>query len=217
MTQTIDQISKGRVIAILRGDYGAIVNEVVAAMLDAGLTAVEVTFNSPNVLDSIRRLSSRFGDRMAIGAGTVLRPAEVEQAADAGAQFIVSPNLNPAVIERTKSLGLVSLPGCFTPTEVVTAIDAGADAAKLFPASALGVGFVKALRGPLPDVRVVPTGGVTPEVARQYFDAGAWAVGVGSELVNKDVFAPGGLDRLRERAAAFGVLRLDAVLVVPFA
>ena len=216
MTQTIDQISKSRVIAILRGDYGAIVDEIVAAMLDAGLSAVEVTFNSPNVLDSIRRLSSRFGDRMAIGAGTVLKPAEVAHAADAGARFIVSPNLNLAVVERTKTLGLVSLPGCFTPSEIVTAIDAGADAAKLFPASALGVGFVRALRGPLPKVRVVPTGGVTPEIARQYFDAGAWAVGVGSELVSNDVFAQGGLDRLRVRAIAFGVLRLDAALEPPF-
>ena len=201
--RTIELISKGRVIAILRGDYGAIAEEIVAAMSDAGLTAVEVTFNSPGVLEMIRRLAVRFSDRMAVGAGTVLKPIEVEQAVEAGARFIVSPNLNPAVVEATKRLGLVSLPGCFTPSEIVTAMDAGADAAKLFPASSLGVGFVKALRGPLPDVRVVPTGGVTPEIARQYFDVGAWAVGVGSELVSKDVFAEGGLDRLRERAAAF--------------
>ncbi len=191
----------------MRGDYGAIAEEIVAATSDVGLTAVEVTFNSPGVLEMIRRLAARFGDRMAVGAGTVLKPSEVEQAADAGARFIVSPNLNLEVISTTKRLGLVSLPGCFTPSEIVTAIDAGADAAKLFPASSLGVGFVKALRGPLPDVRVVPTGGVTPEMARQYFDAGAWAVGVGSELVSKDVFAVGGLDRLRERAGAFAVAK----------
>jgi Entner-Doudoroff aldolase len=205
--ETIEQIAKGRVIAILRGDYGTIAEDIVAAMREAGLSAVEVTFNSPGVLDTIRRLAGRFGDRMAVGAGTVLKPIEVEQAAEAGARFIVSPNLNPAVVEATKRFGLVSLPGCFTPSEVVAAMDAGADAAKLFPASSLGVGFVKGLHGPLPDVRVVPTGGVTPEAARQYFDAGAWAVGVGSELVSQDVFAAGGLDRLRERAAAFAAAK----------
>ncbi|MGH9839635.1 MAG: bifunctional 4-hydroxy-2-oxoglutarate aldolase/2-dehydro-3-deoxy-phosphogluconate aldolase [Blastocatellia bacterium] len=209
MQETLEQIAKGRVIAILRGDYGAIADEIVATMSDAGLTAVEVTFNSPGVLEMIRQLAARFGDRMAVGAGTVLKPSEVEQAAEAGARFIVSPNLNLRVIRATKRLGLVSLPGCFTPTEIVTAMEAGADAAKLFPASSLGVGFVRALRGPLPDVPVVPTGGVTPEMARQYFDAGAWAIGVGSELVSKDVFAEGGLDRLRLRAAAFATATFE--------
>src|SRR5262245_50574760 len=201
--QTTEMISEPRVIAILRGDYSSITEEIVSVMFDAGLTAVEVTFNSPNVLDSIKRLSLRFGDRMAIGAGTVLDVAEVRAATDAGAQFIVSPNLNSAVIRETKMLGLSSLPGCFTPTEVIAALDAGADAVKLFPASALGAGFVKDLRGPLPDVRVVPTGGITSGAAREYFAAGAWAVGVGSELVSKDVFATGGLERLRDRTCAF--------------
>jgi Entner-Doudoroff aldolase len=203
MQTAIEMIEKGRVIAILRGDYNEIAEEIVAAMHDAGLTAVEVTFNSPNVLGSIALLAKRFGESIAIGAGTVLDPIEVIRAAEVGAQFIVSPNVDAEVIRVTKELDLISLPGCFTPTEIVNAMNAGADAAKLFPASALGVGFVKALRGPLPDVRVVPTGGVTPEMAREYFASGAWAVGVGSELVSKDVFAPGGLDRLRERAAAF--------------
>src|SRR5215813_3185212 len=92
--QTIEYISRGRVIAILRGDYAATTDEIVSTMYDVGLTAVEVTFNSPNVLDSIKRLSTRFGDRMAIGAGTVLNPDQIAAAADAGARFIVSPNLN---------------------------------------------------------------------------------------------------------------------------
>ena len=201
--QTIESVSKGRTVAILRGDYGAMAEEIVASMFEVGVTAVEVTFNSPDVLNTIRRLSSRFGGRMAIGAGTILDPAEVEAAAEAGARFVVSPNLSKDVIRVTKLLGLVSLPGCFTPTEIVMANEAGADAVKLFPALTLGVGFVKALRGPLPDIRLVPTGGVTPDLARQFFEAGAWAVGAGSELVNKDVFAPGGLDRLRDRARAF--------------
>ncbi|MDX2034968.1 MAG: bifunctional 4-hydroxy-2-oxoglutarate aldolase/2-dehydro-3-deoxy-phosphogluconate aldolase [Blastocatellia bacterium] len=200
---TIERIATGRVIAIIRGDYGDRIEEIAAAILDAGVTALEVTFNSPNVLASIERLSAALGSRMAIGAGTVLTREDVDAAARAGARFIVSPNMNPDVIRATRERDLVSLPGCFTPTEIVAAIDAGADAAKLFPASALGVEFVRALRGPLPAIRVVPTGGVTPEMAHSYFAAGAWAVGVGSELISRDALAPGGLERLRQRAAAF--------------
>ncbi|MFN0087904.1 MAG: bifunctional 4-hydroxy-2-oxoglutarate aldolase/2-dehydro-3-deoxy-phosphogluconate aldolase [Blastocatellia bacterium] len=208
---TIEQIAKGRVIAIIRGDYGERIEEIAEAVLDAGVTALEVTFNSPNVIESIARLSASLGSRMAIGAGTALTVAEVAAAERAGARFIVSPNMNPEVIRAARERDLVSLPGCFTPTEIVAAIDAGADAAKLFPASALGAGFLRALRGPLPAVRVVPTGGVTPETARAWFDAGAWAVGVGSELISKDALAPGGIERLRQRAGAFAAARTFGV------
>jgi 2-dehydro-3-deoxyphosphogluconate aldolase / (4S)-4-hydroxy-2-oxoglutarate aldolase len=197
------QIEAGRVVAILRGDYRERGTEIVTAMLQGGLTAVEVTLNSPGAFELIGRLAREFGGRMAVGAGTVLRTDEVRKAFDSGAKFIVSPNRNAAVIQTTKRHGLVSVPGCFTPSEIVEALDAGADAAKLFPASCLGPGFVRAMRGPVADVRMVPTGGVTPELAREYRAAGAWAVGVGSELVGADALKPGGLERLTERAAAF--------------
>jgi Entner-Doudoroff aldolase len=200
---TLGQIEKGRLIAILRGDFSGIEEEIVAVMLEAGITAVEVTLNSPRAFSSIETLAGRFGAHAAVGAGTVLKPRDVERAADAGARFIVSPNRDVKVIATTKRLGLVSLPGCLTPSEIVEAIDAGADAVKLFPAVCLGVSFVKALRGPLPDVRVVPTGGVDPEAAREYLRAGAWAVGIGSELIGKDLMQPGGLEKLRTRAVEF--------------
>ncbi len=203
MTQTIKQIETGKIVAILRGDFSGREEEIVAAMIEGGLTAVEVTLNSRDVMAAINRLAKRFGQTIAVGAGTVLTPNEVLRAADAGAQFIVSPNRDLAVIEVTKKSGLVSLPGCFTPSEIVEAINAGADAAKLFPANALGPAFVKALRGPLPQIRTVPTGGVTAELASEYFAAGAWAIGAGSELIGKDWFAAGGLEKLRERTTAF--------------
>ncbi len=203
MNQTIKQIETGKIVAILRGDFAGREEEIVAAMIEGGLTAVEVTLNSRDVMAAINRLAKRFGQTIAVGAGTVLTPNEVLRAADAGAQFIVSPNRDVTVIEATKKAGLVSLPGCFTPSEIVEAVNAGADAAKLFPANALGPAFVKALRGPLPQIRTVPTGGVTAELAREYFAAGAWAIGAGSELIGKDWFAAGGLERLRERTAAF--------------
>ena len=201
--ETMTRIAAGKVVAIFRGDFGGMETDIVAAMADAGLTAVEVTLTSPDALAAIERVAKAFGSRMAVGAGTVLSTAEVDRCAAAGATFIVSPNRDLAVIAHTKKLGLGSFPGCFTPSEIVEAVSAGADAAKLFPASVLGPGFVKAIRGPLPKVKIVPTGGVTPEAAKGYLDAGAWGVGAGSELVNKDVMSPGGLDRLRARTAAY--------------
>ncbi|MCI0524603.1 MAG: bifunctional 4-hydroxy-2-oxoglutarate aldolase/2-dehydro-3-deoxy-phosphogluconate aldolase [Acidobacteria bacterium] len=201
--QVLELIEAGRIVAILRGDFGGREAEIVNVLVEAGVTAVEVTLNSPNAFNSINRLSASFGSRIAVGAGTVLRVDEVERAAGVGARFIVSPNRNVSVIETTKRLGLVSLPGCFTPSEIVEALDAGADAAKLFPARSLGIDFVKAVRGPLPYARLVPTGGVTPEAARDYLAAGAWALGVGSELVGKDVMSDDGFNLLRRRALAF--------------
>ena len=203
MQQTIQRIEAGKIIAILRGDFAGREEDIVAAMISGGLTAVEVTLNSRDAFAAINRLAKRFGSEMAVGAGTVLTPNEVLRAADAGAQFIVSPNRDIAVIEQTKKLDLVSLPGCFTFSEVVEAVNAGADAAKLFPATSLGPAFVKALRGPLPQIRTVPTGGVTAELAREYFAAGAWAIGAGSELIGKDLFAESGLEKLRQRTSAF--------------
>ena len=203
MQQTIQRIEAGKIIAILRGDFAGREEDIVAAMISGGLTAVEVTLNSRDAFAAINRLAKRFGSEMAVGAGTVLTPNEVLRAADAGAQFIVSPNRDIAVIEQTKKLNLVSLPGCFTPSEVVEAVNAGADAAKLFPATSLGPAFVKALRGPLPQIRTVPTGGVTAELACEYFAAGAWAIGAGSELIGKDLFAESGLEKLRQRTSAF--------------
>jgi 2-dehydro-3-deoxyphosphogluconate aldolase / (4S)-4-hydroxy-2-oxoglutarate aldolase len=201
--RTLKFIEKGRVIAIMRGNFGGGEEEMVAAIVEAGITAVEVTLNSPGAASTIKRLAERFGHSTAVGAGTVLSSEDVERVAAAGAQFIVSPNRNLKVIDTTKRLGLASFPGCFTPSEIVEAIDAGADAVKLFPAVSLGVNFVKALRGPFPDVRLVPTGGITPDAAREYLAAGAWAVGAGSELIGKDVMLPGGLETLRARAAEF--------------
>jgi 2-dehydro-3-deoxyphosphogluconate aldolase / (4S)-4-hydroxy-2-oxoglutarate aldolase len=201
--QVVEQIESGRIIAILRGDFGGREEEIVDALVGSGITAVEVTLNSPGAIDSIGRLAAGFGSRIAVGAGTVLRPEEVERAADAGARFIVSPNLNAKVIEVSKRLGLISFPGCFTPSEIVEAMGAGADAVKLFPAQCLGPDFIKAMRGPLPNVRLIPTGGVTPEAARGYIAEGAWALGVGSELIGKDVMNDEGFRSLRRRASDF--------------
>lgn len=203
LEQIFSQIEAGRVIAILRGDFGGREHEMVAAMIEGGLTAVEVTLNSPNALDKIARLAASFGEQCAVGAGTVLHTSEVHQVAEAGGTFIVSPNCDARVIATTKQLGLCSFPGAFTPTEIVAAMQAGADAVKVFPATTLGPGYIKAVRAPLPHLRLVPTGGVTPELARTYLQVGAWAVGIGSELTGPEILRDQSFVTLRERTSAF--------------
>lgn len=197
-------LETGRIIAILRGDFGDREEEIVSALIDGGITAVEVTLNSPNALKSIHKLSLSFGSRIAVGAGTVMSVDDVGRAEANGARFIVSPNRNTKVIVETRRLGLFSLPGCYTPSEIVEALESGADAIKIFPANTLGPAYVKAVRAPLGDIRLVPTGGVTPEKAREYFAAGAWAVGVGSELLNRELLAGKDLEPLRQRALEYG-------------
>jgi Entner-Doudoroff aldolase len=125
----------------------------------------------------------------------------VERVADAGATFVVSPNRDAAVIQATKIRGMASFPGCLTPSEMVEALAAGADAVKLFPARMIEPATIADIRGPFDDLRIIPTGGVDAARARQYIAAGAWAVGVGSTLVSSDVLRPGGMDRLAARAA----------------
>lgn len=201
--QIIRNIEQGRIVAILRGNFRGREVEIATVLLEEGIRALEVTLNSPGALESIQLLANNIGTRMAVGAGTVLKPEEVEAAEAAGARFIVSPNRNLSVIGRTKACGLVSLPGCFTPSEVVEALESGADAIKLFPARTLGPDFVRALLAPLPGVRLIATGGVTPENAGGYFSAGAWAIATGADLVGPDTVKPGGLDKLRARARAY--------------
>ena len=199
----LERIHAGRIIAILRGDFQGLELEIAAVLVQAKITAIEVTLNSANAFASIERLATGVGDKVAIGAGTVLRVDEMQRASAAGARFIISPNRDVKVIEATKREGIFSIPGCYTPSEICEALKAGADAIKLFPCAGLGPAFVRAMRGPFGSIRMVPTGGVTPQTATEYMAAGAWAVGVGSELVGLDVLAIGGLDRLQTKAAAF--------------
>ncbi|WP_149193316.1 bifunctional 4-hydroxy-2-oxoglutarate aldolase/2-dehydro-3-deoxy-phosphogluconate aldolase [Luteimonas suaedae] len=200
---TLGLIEAGRIVAILRGHAGDADQVLSATLADAGITALELTVDSPDAFSRIGRLAQAWAGRMAIGAGTVRTVEQARRAADAGAAFIVSPNRDTAVIAAAVSLGLVAIPGCQTPSEIVEAVDAGAQAVKLFPAQALGPAFVRAVRAPLGDVRLVPTGGVTPELARAYRGAGAWALGAGSELLGGDLAQGIDTGALAARARAF--------------
>jgi 2-dehydro-3-deoxyphosphogalactonate aldolase len=170
-------------IAIVRGIRPDEAEAIGEALVSAGLRIIEVPLNSPQPLESIRRLAAKFGDKALIGAGTVLDPRQVAEVAAAGGRLIVSPSVNTAVIRATVEAGLVSAPGYFTPTEAFTALGAGAQALKLFPAEAASPAVVKAQRAVLPkDVPLVVVGGITPETMAPYRAAGANGFGLGSAL-----------------------------------
>jgi Entner-Doudoroff aldolase len=178
------EITATGVVVVLRGNFGSATVDIVHALYSAGLRAIEVTMNSPGAADSTHCLAKAFGTTMSVGSGTVLSSEETRIAFDAGATFIVSPNIDPSVIESTKKLGMASYPGAATCTEILLGLRHGADAIKIFPASAQSPADLGVLRGPLGDVRFIPTGGITPELCKDYIAHGAWAVGVGSNLVN---------------------------------
>ena len=179
----IELVQKTRIIAILRGDMGGKELAIAEALAEGGVSALEVSIVSPNYVAAIKNLAVHLGSKIAIGAGTVLTTEQLREVTDCGASFIVSPNFDPEVVALTCTLGLASFPGAYTATEVIAASRAGADAVKIFPAVSLGPDYIRVLRGPLPTTRFVPTGGITLANAPAYIAAGAWALGIGSELV----------------------------------
>lgn len=175
--------AKCPLIAILRGVKPDEVEDIGEALLAVGFTLVEVPMNSPDPLESVARLARRFEGRAIIGAGTVLREAQVAAVRAAGGTMIISPNANPGVIAAGAAAGLVSLPGIATPSEAFAALDAGATALKLFPAEAFTPAVVKAMRAVLPgDARVLPVGGISPDNMQPWREAGAAGFGLGSAL-----------------------------------
>lgn len=193
-------IEETRVIVVVRGVEPSCISDVAAALLRGGVSVAEVALNTPNALSMIRELNERFSDRMFIGAGTVLDIDDAKQAIDAGASFLVAPSTNRAVIEYAVARGVPMIPGAMTPSEVVTAWKAGATAIKIFPAGTLGLRYIRELRGPLNDVRLVPFGGVDDTNISQYLAAGCYAVGVGSAIVNLDDIRAGRYAAVEERA-----------------
>jgi 2-dehydro-3-deoxyphosphogluconate aldolase / (4S)-4-hydroxy-2-oxoglutarate aldolase len=180
----IDILRRCGVIAVLRGIDSERMLPIAQALYEGGIKAVEVTLNHPDSIKSIALLDNEFGKDLLIGAGTVLNPDAARAAVSAGATFIISPSLNLKTIETTKRLGVVSIPGAYTPTEIVTAYENGADFVKVFPATALGPSFLKDMKGPLPHIPLIPTGGIHVGNAFEFLQAGAVAIGVGGSLVS---------------------------------
>lgn len=199
-------LEEKRIIAIIRGVDISNVSKLVEALLEGPIDCLEFTFdnNEENYLErnceKIRKIKQDFGDRVLIGAGTVLRVEEVDAAYKSGASFILSPNTNVNVIKRAKELNIVAIPGAMTPTEVVTAYEAGADYIKLFPANDLGVGYLKSLRGPLPHIPIMAVGGINDKNIKDYANAGAVGFGIGSELVNRQHINNNDFDLITKKA-----------------
>ncbi|MGM0446651.1 MAG: bifunctional 4-hydroxy-2-oxoglutarate aldolase/2-dehydro-3-deoxy-phosphogluconate aldolase [Methanobacteriota archaeon] len=200
-TDRPDRITDGGVIAILRGVARDDAVAVADAVVDAGVTALEVTADTPNAMSSIEAIADRVDDAL-VGAGTVL-DAETARAVElAGAEFLVTPTVNRSVIRTANRYGTPIAVGAYTPTEAIEAYEAGADAVKVFPAKTGGPAHVAAIGGPLPQVPLVPTGGVSADNAGEYVRAGAVAVGVGSSIVDDEAIAADDFDAIRSNARA---------------
>jgi 2-dehydro-3-deoxyphosphogluconate aldolase/(4S)-4-hydroxy-2-oxoglutarate aldolase len=188
------------IIPVIRAQSADAAVAVVEALAEAGLSVAEITMTVPGAIGAIASVTKRFGGKVLVGAGTVTDAETVKRAVDAGAEFIVSPCLVPDVIDAARRADVAMLPGALTPTEVFDAYLRGGDMVKIFPAQSVGgASYIRALRGPFPDIPLVPTGGVTLDNVGEMFEAGAAAVGVGSELISKDALA-------RRDYAAIGAL-----------
>ncbi|RQG88904.1 bifunctional 4-hydroxy-2-oxoglutarate aldolase/2-dehydro-3-deoxy-phosphogluconate aldolase [Natrarchaeobius halalkaliphilus] len=199
-----DRIVESGVLAVLRGvDEDSIV-PVARAIHEAGVGALEVTADGTRAAEKIAAVDRELeGTETVVGAGTVLDASSAESVIDAGASFVVSPHVDVDVVRTCNRHGVFVAPGVLTPTEAVTAMEAGADVLKMFPAKTVGPGHIGALQGPLGGVDIIPTGGVSRENVAEYFDAGALAVGAGGALVDYDAVSEGDMDQVRESAAAF--------------
>ena len=182
--EVVRAIEASGVVAVIRLRDGGVGHEVALALAEGGVTALEVTMTVPGAVGLIEQLSQTLPSTVLIGAGTVLDPETARSVILAGARFVVSPVYRPEVMALCHRYEVPAMPGCFTPTEILAAWEAGADVVKVFPATALGPGFFKDLRGPLPQVKLMPTGGVTRDNAGEWIRAGACAIGVGTALVD---------------------------------
>lgn len=199
--EVLQRITGIGVVPVVRVRSSDVAYRAADALLEGGISILEITLTVPDAIGVVRSLAARFGDRALIGAGTVLSPRDVAECVDAGARFVVSPGLDAATVEAAHRCGVLPIPGALTPTEIMGAVKLGASLVKIFPCSALGgPKYVRALRGPLPHVQLLPTGGITLATAVDYIAAGAAAVGLGSELVDETLLEAGQGPLLAERA-----------------
>ena len=195
-TDTVARVAAEQAVAVVRTDSPDAMVELARALLAGGVSCIEITLTVPGALDAIRRVAEDLAQdadapEVLIGAGSVLDAHQAEAAIEAGARYVVSPVFKRDIVEAAHSLDAAAMPGCFTPTEILTATEAGADVVKVFPADALGMAFCRGVLAPMPHLRLMPTGGVSLTNADGWVAAGAVAVGVGSALVDKRAVAAG--------------------------
>jgi 2-dehydro-3-deoxyphosphogluconate aldolase / (4S)-4-hydroxy-2-oxoglutarate aldolase len=202
-SQIIEQLLNPGVIAVVRAKRTEQALPCAEALVAGGVIAVEITMTTPNALTAIREVSTKLGDRALIGVGTVLDEATCRAAIEAGAQFVVSPICRRELVPIAQQAGKPVMLGAYTPTEAQLAHEAGSDFIKIFPADTLGPNYVRALRAPLPHLRIVPTGGVDLKTIGDFFKAGCVAVGAGSSLISREVLDKDDWGRLTRMATAF--------------
>src|SRR5579859_7951548 len=191
------------IVAVVRSPDSQQLVEVCRALADGGVTVVEITMTVPGALDVVRQVRQALGERVLLGAGTILDPETARAALLAGAEYLVAPTVNLDVIRLCQRYSKLVMPGAFTPTEILSAWETGADIVKVFPADVLGPAFFKAVRAPLPQVRLMPTGGVDLTTAAAFLEAGACCLGVGGQLVEPKAVAERNFDRLRDLARQY--------------
>ena len=208
-TEVLDFIKEKKVIAIVRGISGGKIADLVTAMSAGGVRCVEVTFDQSSeekqkeTLESIRTIRDKFAGEICPGAGTVMSAEQVRLACEAGARYIISPNVCEEVIRETKKLGMISIPGAFTPSEVAQAWAYGADIVKLFPAAILGPAYIKAIRAPLKHIPMTAVGGISPENCASFIEAGCCGIGCGGNLVSAKLVEEGRFDVITATAKAY--------------
>lgn len=201
---TMEIMERVGLIPVLRAKSVAQGRAVVDAMIAGGVNIVEVTMTVPGAIDLLKDLKREYGSKLLLGSGTVTTAEQAQATIDAGAEFVVSPSLHPEVISVTRKNKKISCPGALTPTEAITAWNAGADYVKIFPCSAVGgASYLKALLAPFPHLKLIPTGGVTLQTAAGFIQAGARALGVGSDLVNLSAVDAGHPETITESAKAY--------------
>lgn len=203
MSEVLNEVLDSGLVAIIRAPSSELLVDVAKAIYEGGIRAIEVTLTVPNALEIIAEVNRQIGDKIVLGAGSVIDSETARAAMLAGAEFIVSPVVKEDVIRCCKRYGKAVMPGAFTPTEILTAWEAGADVVKVFPANIGGPGYLKSVKAPLPQVRLMPTGGVNLETLESFMDAGACAVGLGSSLVTKEILASGDMNQLSELSGKY--------------
>jgi 2-dehydro-3-deoxyphosphogluconate aldolase/(4S)-4-hydroxy-2-oxoglutarate aldolase len=199
----LQQILDCGIVAVIRCPVNLQLVDVARALADGGVTVVEITMSVPNALDVLREVRHAVGNRILLGAGTVLDAEAARAVLLAGADYVVAPTLNLEVIRLCRRYDKLVMPGAFTPTEILTAWEAGADIVKVFPAEVAGPAFFKAMRGPLPHIRLMPTGGVDLNTAAAFLNAGACCLGIGGQLVEPKAVADGNFERIRDLARQY--------------
>ena len=199
----LEKIQELGLLAVIRGPSEDLTLKMVDALVTGGVTGIEITFTTPNALDVVKALDDEFGERIILGMGTLTQKEQAEAAMVAGAKFLVSPHTEKTMAKAMVATGLPTMMGALTPSEVMQARSYGSDVVKIFPGSLGGPGYMKSLKGPFPDIPMMPTGGVSSENLKDWFKAGAFAVGAGSNLCPKTLALAGEFDQITEIARGY--------------